>query len=113
MLASLIETCKLNAVEPRAYLATCSPASSTTTPTAASTTCCPGPTWPENSLRDKAAALRFIKQALKRPGSPKAITTDGLRSYEAAMKELGNAGKREVGRCANNRKENSHQPFRR
>ena len=63
--------------------------------------------------RDKAAALKFIKKALKRHGSPKAITTDGLRSYGAAMKEIGNAGKREVGRWANNRAENSHQPFRR
>ena len=29
---------------------------------------------------DKAAALAFIKKALKRHGSPEAITTDGLRS---------------------------------
>ena len=63
--------------------------------------------------RDKAAALKFIKKALKRHGSPKAITTDGLRSYGAAMRELGNLNKREVGRWANNRAENSHQPFRR
>ena len=41
------------------------------------------------------------------------ITTDGLRSYGAAMRELGNLEKREVGRWANNRVENSHQPFRR
>ena len=34
--------------------------------------------------RDKAAALVFIKKALKRHGSPKAVTTDGLRSYGAA-----------------------------
>ena len=63
--------------------------------------------------RDKAAALKFIKKAMKRHGSPKAITTDGLRSYKAAMKEIGNAEKQEVGRWANNRVENSHQPFRR
>ena len=63
--------------------------------------------------RDKAAALTFIKKALKRHGSPKAITTDGLRSYGAAMKELGDLDKREVGRWANNRMENSHQPSRR
>ena len=63
--------------------------------------------------RDKAAALKFIKKALKRHGSPEAITTDGLRSYGAAMKEIGNLEKREVGRWANNRAENSHQPFRR
>ncbi len=63
--------------------------------------------------RDKAAALKFIKKALKRHGSPKTITTDGLRSYRAAMKEIGNAEKQEIGRWANNRCENSHLPFRR
>ena len=63
--------------------------------------------------RDKLAALTFIKKALKRHGSPEKITTDGLRSYGAAMGELGNAEKREVGRHANNRVENSHLPFRR
>ncbi len=63
--------------------------------------------------RDKAAALKFIKKALRRHGSPEAITTDGLRSYKAAMSELGNADKQEIGRWANNRVENSHLPFRR
>ena len=62
--------------------------------------------------RDKKAALRFMKKALKRHGSPAEITTDGLRSYKAAMKELGNTEKQEVGRWANNRVENSHLPFR-
>ena len=63
--------------------------------------------------RDKQAALRFMKKTLKRHGSPEAITTDGLRSYGAAMTKLGNAHRREVGRHANNRVENSHLPFRR
>ena len=63
--------------------------------------------------RDKAAALAFMKRALKRHGSPETITTDGLRSYGAAMDELGNRKKQEVGRWANNRVENSHLPFRR
>jgi putative transposase len=63
--------------------------------------------------RDKAAALSFMKKALKRHGLPEAITTDGLRSNRAAMNELGNAEKQEVGRWANNRVENSHLPFRR
>ena len=63
--------------------------------------------------RDKAAALRFMKQALKRHGSPETITTGGLRSYKAAINELGNAQKQEVGRWANNRVENSHLPIRR
>ena len=63
--------------------------------------------------RDKAAALAFMKRTLKRHGSPKAVTTDGLRSYKAAMKNLGNADRQEIGRWANNRVENSHLPFRR
>jgi len=63
--------------------------------------------------RDKAAALRFMRKALKRHGSPERITTDGLRSYGAAMDVLGCRAKQEVGRHANNRVENSHLPFRR
>jgi putative transposase len=63
--------------------------------------------------RDKAAALTFMKKLMKRHGKARAVTTDGLRSYKAAMNELGNAGKQEIGRWANNRVENSHLPFRR
>jgi putative transposase len=63
--------------------------------------------------RDKAAALAFIKRAMKRHGRPQAVVTDGLRSYGAAMKEIGAADRQEVGRWRNNRAENSHQPFRR
>ena len=50
---------------------------------------------------------------MKRHGWPKAIVTDGLRSYGAAMNEIGNRDRQEVGRWLNNRAENSHQPFRR
>ena len=46
--------------------------------------------------RDKAAALTFMKKAPKRHGSLEAITTDSLRSYRAAMNELGNPQKQEV-----------------
>ncbi|AZI35215.1 putative transposase [Caenibius tardaugens NBRC 16725] len=63
--------------------------------------------------RDKAAALRFMKKALKRHGQADKIVTDGLRSYPAAMKDLGNLERREMGRYLNNRAENSHLPFRR
>jgi putative transposase len=63
--------------------------------------------------RDKAAALKFMKKLMKRHGCAKVVTTDGLRSYRAAMKELSIAERQEVGRWANNRVENSHQPFRR
>ncbi len=63
--------------------------------------------------RNKAAALAFMKKALKRHGSPETIITDGLRSYRAAMNDLGNADKQETGRWANNRIEGSHTPVRR
>jgi putative transposase len=63
--------------------------------------------------RDKAAAMRFVRKAMKRHGRPKAIVTDGLRSYGAALKELGVADRQEVGRWLNNRCESSHQPLRR
>jgi putative transposase len=63
--------------------------------------------------RDKTAALAFMKKALKRHGAPATIVTDGLKSYRAAMNDLGNADKQEGGRHANNRVENSHLPFRR
>jgi putative transposase len=52
-----------------------------------------------------------MKKALKRHGIPEAITTDGLASYKAAMRELGNTQKQEIDRWANNRVENSHLPF--
>jgi putative transposase len=53
--------------------------------------------------RDKAAALKFMKKALKPQRSPEVITTDGLRSCKAAMNVLGNRQKQEVGCWANNR----------
>ena len=63
--------------------------------------------------RDKAAALTFMKKALKRHGAPESIVTDGLKTYSASMRDLGNGEKQEIGRYANNRVENSHLPFRR
>lgn len=66
-----------------------------------------------SKTRDKSAALKFMKKLMKRHGRAKRITTDGLRSYKAAMNEIGNAAKQEVGRWANNRVENSHLPLRR
>ena len=63
--------------------------------------------------RDKEAALRFLKKAMKRYGQPNVIVTDGLASYGAALKELGNQDKQQTQRYLNNQAENSHQPFRR
>jgi putative transposase len=50
---------------------------------------------------------------MNRFGWPRAIVTDRLRSYGAAMKVIGIVGRQEFGRWLNNRAENSHQPFRR
>lgn len=63
--------------------------------------------------RDRKAALKFLKKAMRRHGRPESIVTDRLRSYGAAMKDLGRRDDREMGRWANNRAENSHLPFRR
>ena len=63
--------------------------------------------------RDKSAALAFLKRALRRHGRAEVIVMDGLRSYPAAMRVLGNLDRREMGRWKNNRVENSHLPFRR
>ena len=55
----------------------------------------------------------MLKSLIKRYGRPIAIVTDKLRSYKAAMKELGCQNRQEAGGRLNNRAENSHLPFRR
>jgi putative transposase len=61
----------------------------------------------------QGGALKLLKRIMKRYGRPRKIVTDGLCSYCAAMKQIGNADRHEVGRRLNNRAENSRQPFRR
>ena len=63
--------------------------------------------------RDRKDALKFIRKSMKRNGRAHTFVTDKLRSYGAAMKEIGNADRQETGRWVNNRAENSHLPFRR
>ena len=63
--------------------------------------------------RDRRAALKFLKRAMKRYGRPEVIVTDRLRSHGAAMKDIGVEDRQPCGRWLNNRAENSHQPFRR
>ena len=63
--------------------------------------------------RDRRAALKFPRRAMKRYGRPASIVTDRLRSYRAALQVIGNADAQTCGRWLNNRAENSHQPFRR
>jgi len=63
--------------------------------------------------RDKASDMEFLKKAMRHHGPTKAIATDGLKSYKAALGDLNAVGKQETGRWLNNRVENSHLPFKR
>ena len=64
-------------------------------------------------MRDKKAALKFLRKAMRRHGGPEVVVTDRLRSYGAALKEIGGMARQKTGRWLNNRAENSHLPFRR
>jgi putative transposase len=57
--------------------------------------------------------LKFLRKTMKRHGRAHIFVTDKLRSYGAAMNEIGNADRQETGRWLNNRAENSYLPFRR
>jgi putative transposase len=63
--------------------------------------------------RDKSAALKLLSKLVKRYGRPKAIVTDRLPSYGAALQALGAKDLQATGRWLNNRVENSHLPLRR
>ena len=63
--------------------------------------------------RDRKATLKFLRKSMRRHGRPETIVTDRLRSYGAALKDMGRGDDREMGRWLNNRAENSHLPFRR
>ena len=66
-----------------------------------------------SKTRDRKAALKFLRKTMKRHGRPHSLVTDKLRSFGAALKNLGLPNDRETGRWLNNRAENSHQQFRR
>jgi putative transposase len=63
--------------------------------------------------RDKKAAFKCPKKAIRNHGQPEEIVTDRLRSYGAALRDFGSQGRQCKGRWENNRPENSHLPFRR
>ena len=64
--------------------------------------------------RNKRAAKKLLRKLLKEQGySPSSIGTDKLRSYGAALGDLGLSSRHETGGRKNNRAENSHQPVRR
>jgi putative transposase len=69
---------------------------------------------PLQKRRNKRAALKLLRKLLKSTGlHPETITTDGLASYRAAMRDLGLTKRhRPGGMRANNRAENSHLPIR-
>ena len=64
------------------------------------------------SKRDRKAALKLLRRLLKRRSAPAAIVTDRLRSYGAALRDLGLADRHVCGGRSNNRAEVSHQPTR-
>ena len=66
------------------------------------------------SRRNKRAALKLMRKLLKKQGYiPDKIVTDKLRSYSAALRELGMKHLHVTGGRLNNRAEISHQPTRR
>ena len=51
--------------------------------------------------RDRKAALKCLRKAMKRYGGPEVVVTDKLRCYGAAMKVVGNADRQETCRWCN------------
>ena len=64
--------------------------------------------------RNAKAAKKLMCKLLKKQGwPPTRITTDKLRSYGVAFRDLGITAEHIDQKQANNRAENSHQPVRR
>ena len=55
---------------------------------------------------------KLLKRIMKKYGAPRSIVTDRLRAYSAAMREVGNADRQEVGgRAQQSRGEFTIEPF--
>jgi len=65
------------------------------------------------SRRNKKAAKRFFRKLFKQYGLPRAVITDKLRSYGAALKALAPGIDHRSHKGLNNRAEISHRPTRR
>lgn len=65
------------------------------------------------SRRNTKAAEKLMRKLLKKHDAPPRITTDKLRSYNAAFRKLGLCSEHVTNKRANNQVENSHQPVRR
>ena len=64
-------------------------------------------------MRDKKAALKFLRKAMDKHGRPEVVVTDRLRSYGAALTEIDATARQETAHWLNNRAENTYLPFRR
>jgi putative transposase len=65
-------------------------------------------------LDEMVVSIAGLRKLLRRQGFvPTVIVTDKLRSYGAALREIGFSGLHDQRLRANNRAENSHQPIRR
>ena len=64
-------------------------------------------------MRDKKAALKFLRKAMDKHGRPEVVVTDRLRSYGAALTEIDATARQETAHWPNNRAENTRLPFRR
>jgi len=65
------------------------------------------------SRRNTKAAEKLMRKLLKKHDAPTRITTDKLRSYNAAFRKLVLRSEHVTNKRANNQAENSHQPVRR
>ena len=69
---------------------------------------------PVQCKRNKQAALKLMRKLSKKYAFvPERLVTDDLRSYSAAVRDLGIERRHERWQWKNNRAENSHQPTRR
>ena len=63
--------------------------------------------------RNKRAALKMLRNLMRRYGQPEVLVTDRFASYAAALREMGCEDQQACGRWLKNRVENSNLPFRR
>jgi len=63
--------------------------------------------------RDKKSVRKVLRKLVRNHGRPKEITTDKLKSYRAAMRDLNMVDIHETRQYKNNQIENSHLHFRR
>ena len=61
--------------------------------------------------RDKRAALKFLRNAVRKHGQPEVIVTDRLRSYRAVSSKICSADLQETDRWLNNRAEHLRSRF--